>query len=370
MRTLAASMSAPHWSYVDVLYAESRLLLEESRQASSATDARLLTPPYDTIKNEYIQAWLLLAYYESLRVNERQAMLTAGYAFRLVQLTRLHELDKPSQIAGAPPAGGVEATETFAEMEERRRTFWVAYTLDYFQCWRKEWPLTLNEDMINTRLPAPEANFQNSQPIVTNYLADALAKGEPEISSLFSECIVLTTLHSRCRIHHRRTSSRQADVDSHHEPPRNTRLYHEALIVAVEKHVKALEQGPTMPTVERDPMLFFIHMLAHSAIICLGSGGAVSHPGWDSESGHVYKNRATRAMAEMLRLVKMVPSFSSFKSHPFLPDPLALGIAFFDTQGGAGDACPEPLLRVLRDLCYVNNIAREICLVYDRTRQS
>lgn len=146
MHTLAASMSAPYRSCVNVLYAESRYLLEESRRASDAIDSHSLAPR-DKIQIEYVQAWLLLAHYESLRVNEWQAMITAGYAFRLVQMTRLHELDK-LQTTGAPPMAGFEPNESFAETEERRRTFWVAYTLDYFLCWRSEWPLTLYEDMV------------------------------------------------------------------------------------------------------------------------------------------------------------------------------------------------------------------------------
>ncbi|XXG96002.1 hypothetical protein Hte_002279 [Hypoxylon texense] len=368
MRTLAASMSAPYWNCVNALYAESRRLLEELRRANDTTSKHSLVP-CNKIQIEYVQAWLLLAHYESLRVNEWQAMITAGYAFRLVQMARLHELDKLQ----APPIAGFELNENFSETEERRRTFWVAYTLDYFLCWRSEWPLTLYEDMVSTRLPAPEVNFQNSQPIITDHLADALAKGERSVSSLFSECIILATLHSRCVACHR-TSSR----DSSQEPARGARGHHESLAAAVERRVKLLGQNPTMANVERDPMLFFIHMLAHSAIICLrgSGGGAHKTPPWQGmENTQVqahlarpYEQRAPRAVAEMLRLVKTLPSFSCFKAHPFLPNPLASGIAFLNEQGSPGEdaqAGAEALLQVLRDLCDVNNIAREICLAHD-----
>lgn len=83
---------------------------------------------------------------------------------------------------------------------------------------------------------------------------------------------------------------------------------------------------------------------------------------------HPHEQRALRATAEMLRLVKTLPSFSCFKTHPFLPNPLASGIAFLDAQGSSGDdghVGAETLLQLLRDLCDVNNIAREICLTHD-----
>ncbi|KAI1292984.1 hypothetical protein F5Y03DRAFT_15079 [Xylaria venustula] len=361
MRTLAASRSASYWRCMNELYAESRVLLEESRRAIDSHSIASC----DKIQIEYIQAWLLLALYESLRVNEWQAMMTAGYAFRLVQMTRLHELDKTQKVS-CHPMEPLKPNETFSETGERRRTFWVAYTLDYFLCGRSEWPLTLYEDMVGTRLPVPEVDFQNGQPVITDYLSDALANGEPKFTSLFSECIVLATLHGRCIACHKTLSN-----ENYHDLPRNARWRHESLAAAVERHVKLLGQSPMMPTVERNPMLFFVHTLAHSAIICLSGVGVDQEKlAWQRvENNQIsmampYEQRASRAMSEMLRLVKALPSFSCFKTHPFLPKSLASGIAFLSAQETLRDNAHlevETLWQLLRDMCDVNNIAQEIC---------
>jgi hypothetical protein len=130
MRTLAAAMSAAYRSHDGVLYAETCRLLEESKPTA-----------HDNVQIDYIQAWLLVAHYECLRVGEAQAMLTASRAFRLVQMARLHEVDEGDRATS-------DVWESIAEIEERRRTFWVAYTLDCFLCWRNVWPLTLYEDMV------------------------------------------------------------------------------------------------------------------------------------------------------------------------------------------------------------------------------
>ncbi|KAI0973113.1 hypothetical protein F4678DRAFT_478321 [Xylaria arbuscula] len=365
MRTLAASRSASYWRCMNELYAESRRLLEESRRAIDSHS----TASCDRIQIEYVQAWLLLALYESLRVNEWQAMMTAGYAFRIVQMTRLHELDKIQRV-DRHLKETFEPNESFSEREERRRTFWVAYTLDYFLCWRSEWPVTLHEDMVGTRLPAPEVNFQNDQSIITDYLADAVVKGEPKFTSLFSECIVLATLHGRCM------AFRKALLNENcQDLSGNARGGHESLAAAVERRVKLLGQSPMMATVERDPMLFFIHSLAHSAIICLSGGGLDQEqlPWQRAENNQIsmrmpYEQRASRAMAEMLRLVKALPSFSCFKTHPFLPNSLASAVAFLNSQKSPADDAhieAETLWQLLRDLCDVNNIAREICREHD-----
>ncbi|KAI0165342.1 hypothetical protein GGR52DRAFT_585386 [Hypoxylon sp. FL1284] len=358
MRTLAAVMSAPYGICASVLYVESRHMLEESRRANDTPGTNWPAP---LVKVEYVQAWILLAHYESLRVYKWQAMMTAGYAFRLIQMYRLHEIDGP-RSDGDPLSGGFETSESFEEIEERRRTFWVAYTLDYFLCWRSGWPLTLYEDMIRTRLPAPERSFQTNQPVTMDYLADAITRAEPTMLSLFSESIILATLHSRCMTHCKTAAFRQ-------DPAVDNRERYELLAATVEKRVKLLGKSRMTPARERDQMLFFVHMLAHSAIICLGGGGAAQRTWqWEAVENNnrnitdSWEQRALKAVAEISQLIRAQSSFNCFKAHPFLPNPLASGIAFLTTQrrslGDDADVEAETLSQMLRDLRDVNNVAQ------------
>ncbi|PGH13816.1 hypothetical protein AJ79_03384 [Helicocarpus griseus UAMH5409] len=100
MRTMAAAVSAGFHSFCDGLYAETRSMLDMMDALEPATT-----------QLEQIQAGLLLAHYEFMRMHERQAMVTAGRAFRLVQMSRLYDID------------GSTTEDTFSEVEERRRTF-------------------------------------------------------------------------------------------------------------------------------------------------------------------------------------------------------------------------------------------------------
>lgn len=145
MHTMVAAMSAPYRGVVNILYRKTCRLLEEFKQAGNGEVS--WSTPQELIPIEYIQAWLLLAHYESLRVNEWQAMLSAGYAFRLIQMARLHEIDAPDKTVGHVVFDS-ESNYDWAVTEERRRTFWAAYNLDCFLSWRSEWPLTLYEDMV------------------------------------------------------------------------------------------------------------------------------------------------------------------------------------------------------------------------------
>jgi hypothetical protein len=143
MRTIAAAVSAQYRGFSDVLYAETRRMLESYCQTQATDALRLMSN--DKLVLELIQAWLLLAHYESFRMDERHAMLTAGRAFRLVQIARLYDLDSPDD--DSPATVESETDEAFAEAEERRRTFWLAFSFDHFLCSRNEWPLTLQEEM-------------------------------------------------------------------------------------------------------------------------------------------------------------------------------------------------------------------------------
>jgi hypothetical protein len=147
MWTLAAAMSA-HWYHLgEQLYSETRILLETHSQAQAT--------PKDKIHLEHIQAWLLLSHYELLRIDIHQAMLTAGRAFRFVQMARLYDIDAPgNDIQVSPIASscsssstGAESSQSFVDAEEWRRTFWLAFSFDRFLCVQNDWPMTLQEEM-------------------------------------------------------------------------------------------------------------------------------------------------------------------------------------------------------------------------------
>ena len=145
MRTIAAAMSALGARFCDQLYAETRRLLE----AYTAT-------PKETIELGYIQAWLLLGFYELLRVGENQATLTAARCSRLVLMARLFEIDAP----GSDEESHDE--DSFYVVEERRRTFWLAYCLDSFLYSRNEYPPTMQAEMVSVKTELTISSWMSS----------------------------------------------------------------------------------------------------------------------------------------------------------------------------------------------------------------
>ncbi|KAL2848388.1 fungal-specific transcription factor domain-containing protein [Aspergillus pseudoustus] len=276
MRTIAAAMSAQYRTLADGLYAETRGIL-------SRLDGIERSPPI-----EQIQALLLLAHYELLRLEEATAMVTAGRCFRLIQLSRLHDTDA-HDLEGLPG----QLNETFAVTEEKRRTFWVAYCFDRFLSSRHEWPLTLQEDAVRTRLPYPEHTFQSSSfPFITShqpnpsphhlqqqqpqpqqqqqqqqrppFLHDAIGTSGHTALPPFSECIVLATLYGRAM-----TLRRMATV----LPSTETSVFwsrHKSLSGSIEKRTQLLARNLAAPNTLVDPMVAFTHVLARATVVYLG----------------------------------------------------------------------------------------------------
>ncbi|KAK3987688.1 hypothetical protein QBC44DRAFT_294662 [Cladorrhinum sp. PSN332] len=395
MRAIAAAMSAQFRSLADSLYQETLRLLETRSQTPTLTEGIEMLL-------EQIQAWLLLAHYEILRVNEHQAMLTAGRAFRLVQMARLYELDReettedgnPTSTAACPgvPQSPAQPDEEFAELEEKRRTFWLAYSLDRFLCSRNDWPLTLQEEMVRTRLPAPETNFQLGKRLRVGFLQGTMTVMAHTASasgplSPFAETVILATLHGRCMDHRRSSRTNVTLTESGvagSQPDHEFWICHEWLTGMVERRVQALSriQGPatdgtfghaSSSGVDGDPMLLFARMLAYGALVHLNATLQAIRSPWQTPEQQLMTSTAgwcaERAAAEMVRLARSVKVFSCFKVHPFLADPLECAAGFFSsTTGGLGcaglgdDGGVEHLLRVLRYLGDTNSLARDLLL--------
>lgn len=175
MHTVAAAVSSQFRSVEDTLYAETRGMLD-SLDSSTATGSRKYHPRRSlssgcwtgvNMQLEQIQAWLLIAQYEFLRKDEHQAMITAGRAFRMVQLARLFDVDSPvvslpvidyavreaedSGRGNDSSSSSQSSHQSFAWIEEKRRVFWLAYCMDPFLSWRNEWPLVLDEETVRSK---------------------------------------------------------------------------------------------------------------------------------------------------------------------------------------------------------------------------
>jgi len=139
MWTLASLLSAQFQHLHESLYQETKQLLQS---LSIGSDDR------SSVDTKQIQAWILVATYESIRTHHWQAWMSAGRAFRMVQLMELHKIDDINKaiITDVTDLG-------FSETEEKRRVFWMAYWMDHLFSIRNNWPITLTENVVCPCIP-------------------------------------------------------------------------------------------------------------------------------------------------------------------------------------------------------------------------
>ncbi|KAF2966563.1 hypothetical protein GQX73_g6993 [Xylaria multiplex] len=320
MWTLAASASVYHSALRDTLYYRTRQLLESPNPLGSNANIA---------NTETIQAWLLLATHELMCVSFRHAWISAGRAFRLIQLDTTWVTEKGSiPDDGTPPPDQSQ----WVEAEKRRRTFWFAYCLDRLLSLRNGSHPTLRE-RVPMCLPCPDPAFQYSQPVLmgclldTDFLTSTIAPSRDPMSS-FCECIVVATVAGRVLSHYLEAtlnSSTQEKGQGINQHNGWDSLSSIDSLVAHSMRVFTTYHPPTAQ--ERDPMLLFL-AIAWRAIVIY-----VWHTAESMSTPVLNRNRAVKAKLsqqaenaarEMLRLMSKLAGWSSWKIHPLMNIPLSL----------------------------------------------
>jgi len=253
-----------------------------------------------------------------------------------------------------------------------------------FLSWKNDLPLTLHENMVQTRLPAPEANFQNSRPIQMGFLPEVMVSSTT--LPPFTECVVLATLWGQCLTHRRLaltfnitpnwiTISNDLMNDNSVNSLQTRQFWtrHEFLATSLDKRIQLLAGSDSDMSLTNigDPMQAYTHILAHSAMIHLCSTIATTSLQVLEQQLKclAYEQRAFKAASEVVRVVNVISTLGCFKAHPFLPYPLSFAASFLLTHVRPPDLSIEPqdstreieeLQESLRNLKEVNNLAREL----------
>ena len=349
MWTLAASMGSQFKRIQPVLYSRAKSMLE-------SWDNNIYG---STVPLELIQAWLLLAIYEVLQDNTKRGWVTAGRCFRLVQLMKMHEIDNPESQHSAIRNNSL----TWVELEERRRTFWTAYGLDRYANLVNGLPLMFDEQMILTRLPATEEDFQRQQNVTTEFLSAAMAKKNTQPLSRFGRSIVVVTVLGRC-LSHRSQSHVERVVDA---TSAEYLSRHALLDGILSQEVLGTLDGVGGESFSCSPNSLFIDMLAQATVLILFLALESAHKE-SQEYGETYGQYERKAMIAADRIHNLTQRMSQlglYKIHPFTPITLLICGDFANQrQARYGQAAGQfqSILAALQDLCPTNNLART-CLL-------
>lgn len=299
MWTMAAALSSQFHHLRDALYHST---LDRLGRCPAEDEAARL---------EHAQAWILIAVYEFMQAPFERAWISAGRAIRLVQLMRLNEIDKMSDLA-------LEG-DSFVEKEEKRRIFWMAFCLDRCSCVLEGLPLTLNEQEVSTRLPSSEEAFQSGTPVTMPFLSEVVTASDPSLLSPFAESVIFTTLWGRGFLHQRQSAAEYALSRDFCD----RQLWLDDIIT---RRIQKLQQDYVAASVKVDAMLLYANMIAQTTVLLLCKAAESIPPTTPTNHDLLsrYQRRAPAAAKEIVRLTQYLPHFSFFKVHPFTPIPLFL----------------------------------------------
>ncbi|KAL3264934.1 hypothetical protein ABHI18_000211 [Aspergillus niger] len=308
---------------------------------------------------EHVQALLILAIYEFTHHTFQRGWMSAGQGIRLVQLMNLHKIDLNKEgRAGPDEASGLDDPVC---TEERRRVFWIAYILDRLISLRHESPLTFDERVIATRLPAREEAFQMGQlNQMTGFLSKAITEDGPLPKAELSEMVILATLCGRTVLHRQQAAAEQADCGiSNSFWERHRRL--DAILVKKGQVISTLQPVATMMPAELASLIpnLMIQsaLLYHCTTLQLLADGIES-----SEMVLQCRQRAILAAQEIIRLTEAVLQLNYFEIAPFTPLPVLLCAKVLMMYQDTDPSCALQLQEVLgmvQNLANTNHLCRE-----------
>ncbi|CRL26625.1 Transcription factor, fungi [Penicillium camemberti] len=344
------------WALASLLSTQFRHMIEPLYQRTKQILEHLSLEANENINltTELAQAWVLVVIFESMRTYHQQAWMSVGRAFRLVQAMRYHEIDSPYDRKGSSSRMG-----DFTEIEEKRRVFWMAYFLDHVISIRDDWPITLNEHVICTRLPAPDAEFQAGHHQLGPFLSEAMTDPDLKVRSPFNECLILVTICGRSLLqsqqHHISKAYGGMTIDYMEQ-----RLWLETLLTT---RLQVLSQCYPSPTEAYDPLLLFASILGQATVIyfCKMIMDSTIIPDGELEVNVDLvgpQNRALEASTNIIRLASTLRDLPFAKVHPLMPIPLFLCAEFLYDGVHTGEPFQsrlQELFHILRELKNVNN---------------
>ncbi|RSL56663.1 hypothetical protein CEP54_008728 [Fusarium duplospermum] len=157
---LAAVGHAKYNQYHEVFYRRARQYIEADEMKGHGEVF---------VSINHAQSWCLIAFYEAKVMLFSRSTMSGANCVRLCHMIGLDRLD--GERLGMPPP--LPPALTWAELEERRRVFWGAFSIDAHCCISTGWPSLINKDDVATRLPSSEDAFLADREEEAPFLTDA-----------------------------------------------------------------------------------------------------------------------------------------------------------------------------------------------------
>ncbi|CAM1502897.1 Fc.00g076730.m01.CDS01 [Cosmosporella sp. VM-42] len=247
---LAANGNEKYEQYHEVFY-------RRARQYADSDEMKGYGEHFITIG--HAQAWALIASYEAKCMLFTRAAMSSARCVRLVHMMALDRLDgNPDEL---PPT--LAKPLSWTELEERRRVFWGAFSIDCHASISTGWPSLMNSEDIVTRLPAAEDAFITGRKEESPFLYEVFSGAN---YSGFAGTVVICQIFKIILHHVHRSKPNDRPEDVMHG---NFWIRHRELDNKLSSVFMFLPEKLRLPLNLRDPTATHTNLNLHAAIICL-----------------------------------------------------------------------------------------------------
>ncbi|KAI5928400.1 fungal-specific transcription factor domain-containing protein [Camillea tinctor] len=248
--SLAAGLEPKYEAYHPIFY-------RRARQYAESDELKGYGEHFITVA--HAQAWTIIGTYEARVLMFTRAAMSCSRAVRLIQMMGLHQLDSPkgdSVPTLLPP-------RDWAEMEERRRTFWGIFCIDSHASISTGWPHLIDATEITTHLPATESAFYSGEEEETCSLHDAF---NGKTYSTFAGNILVCHVFNRIlkHVYHSRVDDQPENYEYGGYWER-----HRDIDNMLSSAFMFLPESSRLPENYRNPVAIHTNLNLHASVICL-----------------------------------------------------------------------------------------------------
>ncbi|KAF3080708.1 hypothetical protein TWF102_001602 [Orbilia oligospora] len=301
---MAASVSDQYSNLQTVFYRRARKYAEEAEMKGHGEHI---------VSVQFAQTWGILATYEYRLMYFPRAWMSAGRSVKLCQMLGLNRLDG----VGLDVKQCIAPPKDWTELEERRRTFWIAFCTDRYASIGTGWPMQIDERDIMTHLPSSDEAFASGRATKSYTLKEALTPGGAPSLSSYAGVIIMAALIGRNLLHLHRPD--EGEDDSDYEKGEFWRR-HRHMDNILLNTVMSLPPHFKLPNGIMDPNIVFTNMNIHTCTICLHQAAIFKADKFKlpSSVSKESKYRCVSAAAQITAIMKMIGSQDMTAMNPFV----------------------------------------------------
>ncbi|RTE68434.1 hypothetical protein BHE90_017188 [Fusarium euwallaceae] len=251
----AAYITDDYTSMAPTLYQRAKDLAEEDE---------IHEQEHNFLTLAHTQCWILISNFEARLAMFSQASISLGKAIRTAQMLNLHQLDRNEPASYSRSPSSPASTKDWSELEECRRTWWIAFTSDRLVFSTSGLPVLIHERDIQTLLPTSEDAFTSGIEEETKTFQDALRQPGPGCSPLAFRALAAhlfyLSLKTMPSAHGEGDAEENQDSWLNQYDEIDSRL---ALLLT------QLPERLRLPQASRCQQAVFVNILIHEASICL-----------------------------------------------------------------------------------------------------